>query len=107
MRTEFLEIWHVRDSITSEKLIEKEYEIDEEHMALGKKLNSMDSEQVAPILKQTLSSSYDVAKKNAIILKEAYNEESIHIIEKLNRMLKNQNQEQQIIFQPLDTFNLA
>ena len=75
MRADFLEIWRARDSITKDKQIEKAEQIDKEYNALLKKLESLNSPEVVPILRETLQRSYEVAKQNVAILKEAYTEE--------------------------------
>ena len=75
MRADFLEIWNAKDSITKDKLIEKSEQIDEEYRALYQKLESLKNPEVVPILHNTLQRSYEVAKQNAEILKEAYTEE--------------------------------
>ena len=75
MRADFLEIWNAKDSITKDKLIEKSEQIDEEYRALYQKLESIKSPEVVSILHHTLQQSYEVAKKNAEILEEAYTKE--------------------------------
>ena len=75
MTADFLEIWRVRDSITQDKQIEKAEQIDKEYQALYQKLESLKSPEVVPILHKTLQRSYEVAKQNTEMLKEAYTEE--------------------------------
>ena len=75
MTADFLEIWRVRESITQDKQIEKAEQIDKEYQALYQKLESLKSPEVVPILHKTLQQSYEVAKQNTEMLKEAYTEE--------------------------------